>query len=120
MEKVQEFLFDNKDKMPEGVYLELQNEFKTYEANLHRKTYFLTCYHPSTETKFTATYIMDEGDLPYIQDEIELNGYTQGCAGDGDPDWAHVNALFNSWNAYDKDFTVSSIREVTAAVTIKK
>tara|TARA_B100001094_G_C17955483_1_gene682765 strand:- start:331 stop:717 length:387 start_codon:yes stop_codon:yes gene_type:complete len=121
MEKVQGILFDNKDKMPEGVYLDLQNEIKNaYEANLHRKTYYLTCYHPPTDIKFTATHILTKAEFDEIVWNIAKNGKATYVLGDPTPYNEHIRALFDYLKSEIREFDVLNIMDIhTGMVTIK-
>ena len=122
MEKVQEILFDNKDKMPEGVYLELQNGLKNaYEASLQRKTYNLTCYHPSTKTKFSATHILQKTEVDKIRWNIAKDGKSIYALGDRTAYNEHLRVLFDHLKTDDREFHILNIMDIhTGMVTIKK
>ena len=122
MEKVQEILFDNKDKMPEGVYLDLQNELKNaYEANLRRKTYSMECYHPSTKTKFTSTHTLIKEEFDEIEWNIAKNGKSIYVLGDPTAYNEHIRILFEFLKTDDKEFHVLKIMNINSGmVWIKK
>ncbi len=122
MEKIQEILFANKDMMPEGVYLDLQNELKNaYEVILHRKTYNMTCYHPPTKTKFTATHILTKEEFDEIEWNIATNGKSIYVLGDPTPYNEHIRILFDYLKCEKREFHVLTIMDIhTGMVTIKK